>query len=221
MLQGNHTIAADQGLFLEQTWRLHPAICAFNSELFYDGKLTSHRGCELQVITSGSTLEGSGLRFLPVPHTGNQTSSIEEAEAVMDLVHGIIAGAPRWTDREGIDRPLTLDDIVIITPYNAQVFEIRQRLPGARVGTVDKFQGQEAPVALYSMATSSYADAPRGMEFLYSANRFNVAISRAMCLAVLVASPNVFEAECKTPRQMQLANAFCRYLEYANPVSPV
>jgi uncharacterized protein len=121
---------------------------------------------------------------------------------------------PTWTDREGEDRALTEDDILIITPYNAQVLEIQKRLPGYRVGTVDKFQGQEAPVAIYSMATSSYADAPRGMEFLYSANRFNVAVSRAKCLAILVASPRVFDAECKTPRQMQLANAFCRYLEW-------
>lgn len=216
VLQGNHTIAVDRGLFLEQTWRLHPSICAFNSELFYDSKLTSHQGCELQIITSGGPLNGSGLRYLPVHHTGNQSSSIEEAEAVAGLVNRLLAGSPRWTDRNGTETPLTLDDIVIITPYNAQVFEIRQRLPDARVGTVDKFQGQEAPIAIYSMATSSYTDAPRGMEFLYSANRFNVAISRAKCLSVLVASPNVFESECKTPRQMQLANAFCRYLECAS-----
>ena len=90
---------------------------------------------------------------------------------------------------------------------------------GVRVGTVDKFQGQEAPVVIYSMATSSPEDAPRGMEFLYSLNRLNVATSRAKCLAILVASPRLFEAECRTPRQMQLANAFCRYLEMAEPVS--
>ena len=131
------------------------------------------------------------------------------------LVNSIMAGGTSWTDRCGVEEPLTLDDILIITPYNAQVFEIQQRLPGARVGTVDKFQGQEAPIAIYSMATSSHADAPRGMEFLYSSNRFNVAISRAQCMAILVASPEIFEAECKTPRQMQLANAFCRYLELA------
>ena len=110
---------------------------------------------------------------------------------------------------------VTLDDILIITPYNAQVFEIQQCLPGARVGTVDKFQGQEAPIAIYSTSTSSYADAPRGMEFLYSLNRLNVAISRAKCAAILVSSPRIFEAECRTPRQIQLANAFCRYLEMA------
>ncbi|MGO6828868.1 AAA domain-containing protein [Rhizobium ruizarguesonis] len=130
-----------------------------------------------------------------------------------NLVSTILEGQPFWVDRNGESKPLTLSDIVIITPYNAQVMEIQKRLPTARVGTVDKFQGQEAPLAIYSTATSSYADAPRGMEFLYSANRFNVAISRAKCLAILVGSPEIFEPECKTPRQMQLANAFCRYLE--------
>ena len=120
--------------------------------------------------------------------------------------------------RDNVERPITLADILIIAPYNAQVFEIEDRLPGARIGTVDKFQGQEAPISIYSMTTSSYADAPRGMEFLYSLNRLNVATSRAKCLSILVASPSVFEAKCRTPRQMQLANAFCRYLEMATPL---
>jgi superfamily I DNA and/or RNA helicase len=130
-------------------------------------------------------------------------------------VRAILADSATWVDREGKERPITLDDILITTPHDAQVFEIQQYLAGARVGTVDKFQGQEAPIAIYSMATSSHADAPRGMEFLYSLNRLNVATSRAKCLAVLVASPQIFEAECRTPRQIQLANAFCRYLEMA------
>ena len=108
---------------------------------------------------------------------------------------------------------------MVITPYNAQVFEIQQRLPGSRVGTVDKFQGQEAPIAIYSTATSSHADAPRGMEFLYSLNRLNVATSRARCMSILVSSPQLFEAECRTPRQIQLANAFCRYLEMADTIT--
>lgn len=219
VLGGHHTIAADRGLFLEETWRLHPAICAINSELFYDDKLAARPGCELQTIISTGPLSGNGLRYLPVPHTGNKSASTEEADAVAELVGGILAANTSWTERDGDTHELTLDDIVIITPYNAQVFEIQQRLPGARVGTVDKFQGQEAPIAIFSMATSSYADAPRGMEFLYSANRFNVAISRAQCVAILVASPDIFEAECKTPRQIQLANAFCRYLELAETIS--
>ena len=115
----------------------------------------------------------------------------------------------------GVEAPLTLNDVLVIAPYNAQVFELQERLPGMRIGTVDKFQGQEAPIVVYSLTTSSYADAPRGMEFLYSLNRLNVATSRARCLCILVASPTVFEAQCRTPRQMQLANAFCRYIEMA------
>jgi uncharacterized protein len=165
------------------------------------------------------SINGSGLYFLPVVHGGNQNCSPEEARAVGKFVQAILADGPTWVDREGKERQITLDDIIIITPYNAQVFEIQQCLPGARVGTVDKFQGQQAPIAIYSTATSSHADAPRGMEFLYSLNRLNVATSRAKCVSILVGSPQIFEAECRTPRQIQLANAFCRYLEMAKCIS--
>ena len=206
------TISSDQGLFLGTTWRLHPEICAFNSELFYNGKLHPKEHADRQKVLGGEFV-GAGLRYVPVHHSGNTSSSIEEAERVHQIVRQILDEETKWIDRDGNEHPVTMEDILIIAPYNAQVFEIQQRLPNAKVGTVDKFQGQEAPIAIYSMATSSHADAPRGMEFLYSANRFNVAISRAKCLAILVASPEVFEADCKTPRQMQLANAFCRYLE--------
>jgi len=215
ILGDEHTIGDERGLFLEETWRLHPEICSFNSELFYDDKLRAKEGCAQQKIISVGPISGSGLRYLPVAHSGNKSFSIEEADVTAKLVNDILASKPSWVDRDGNEHKLTIDDILVITPYNAQVFEIQQRLPHARVGTVDKFQGQEAPIAIYSMATSSHADAPRGMEFLYSANRFNVAISRAQCAAILVASPDIFEAECKTPRQMQLANGFCRYLEMA------
>jgi uncharacterized protein len=209
------TVPPDRGLFLEETWRLHPLICAFNSELFYDGRLKSRPGLERQEIKSSGRLNGSGLRYLPVEHTGNQSSSPEEVDAIRDLVSEILDSGTRWIDRQDAESSITLDDILIIAPYNAQVFELQERVPGARIGTVDKFQGQEAPIVIYSMATSSHSDAPRGMEFLYSANRLNVATSRAKCICVVVASPRLFEAECRTPRQMQLANAFCRYLELA------
>jgi len=215
ILEGKQTIDFEQGLFLEETWRLHPDITVFNSELFYEGKLTSETDCANQNTQSNGPFTGTGLRYVSVEHTGNQSSSIEEAEAVRTIVDHILGSKMHWTNRKGENAQVSIDDIIIIAPYNAQVFEIQQRLPGAHVGTVDKFQGQEAAIAIYSMATSSYADAPRGMEFLYSANRLNVAISRAKCMAILVASPEIFEAECKTPRQMQLANAFCRYLELA------
>lgn len=219
ILGGQQTILPEQGLFLPETWRLHPEICNFNSEQFYDGKLCSKKGCEQQKIISSGLFNGSGLRYVPVTHTGNTSSSQEEARTVQVIVGEILGSGSKWTDREGKTKDITIDDILIIAPYNAQVFEIQQLLHGARVGTVDKFQGQEAPITIYSMATSSHMDAPRGMEFLYSSNRLNVAISRARCLSILVASSQVFEAECRTPRQMQLANAHCRYLELAEQVS--
>jgi uncharacterized protein len=120
-----------------------------------------------------------------------------------------------WVDRKGEEQSVGLQDILIIAPYNAQVFELQDRIPGGRIGTVDKFQGQEAPLVIYSMTTSTHADAPRGMNFLYSLNRLNVATSRARCLSMLVASPALFEPECRTPEQMKMANAFCRYVEMA------
>lgn len=219
LLGGHATIGNDQGLFLEETWRLHPKICAFTSELFYEGRLNSRRGLERQTIDSSGRLRGSGLRLVSVEHEGNQNSSPEEAHLIRVLVNEILERQSTWTNHKGEVKPISLEDILIIAPYNAQVFELQERLPGARVGTVDKFQGQEAPIVFYSMTTSSHADAPRGMEFLYSLNRLNVATSRARCICVLVGSPLLFEPECKTPRQMQMANAFCRYLELAEVIS--
>lgn len=215
VLGGDQTIAAERGLFLSETWRLHPDVCAFTSELFYEGRLQPRQGLERQTIRSPGRIRGTGLRYVPVPTEGNQSSSPEEAERVKELVTEILDSKSTWVDRDNVEHQIALEDILIIAPYNAQVFEMLDRLPGARIGTVDKFQGQEAPIVIYSMTTSSYQDAPRGMEFLYSLNRLNVATSRARCLCILVASPAVFEAKCRTPRQMHLANAYCRYQELA------
>lgn len=213
------TIAADCGLFLAETWRLHPAICAFTSEMFYANRLHPRPGLEGQTVTSPGRVSGAGLRFLAVPTHGNQSASPEEANSVKELVEEILGSGTTWTDKDGTVRPVTFADILIIAPYNAQVAELGARLPGARIGTVDKFQGQEAPIVIYSMTTSSHEDAPRGMEFLYSLNRLNVATSRAKCVCVLVGSSSVFEVSCRTPRQMRMANAFCRYLEMATPIA--
>jgi uncharacterized protein len=215
ILDGRQTIGEGQGLFLGETWRLHPDICAFTSELFYESRLTTVPGLERQVIRSAGRVQGSGLRYLPIEHTGNQNSSPEEGEAIEKLVAEILAANPTWIDRKGEEKPIGLNDILIIAPYNAQVFDLKDRIPGARIGTVDKFQGQEAPIVIYSLTTSSHADAPRGMNFLYSLNRLNVATSRAKCLSILVCSPALFEPECRTPEHMRMANAFCRYLEMA------
>jgi superfamily I DNA and/or RNA helicase len=153
---GQHaTIPADRGLFLEETWRLHPEICVFTSELFYENRLRSRPHLELQEIRSKSRIDGSGLRFLPVVHEGNQSSCPEEADAIRDLVGEILNSKATWIDRETNETAIELRDILIIAPYNAQVFELQDRIPGGRIGTVDKFQGQEAPIVIYSITTSS------------------------------------------------------------------
>jgi uncharacterized protein len=225
LLNGRATIDPHQGLFLSESWRLHPDICAFTSEVFYEGRLRAREENARQRVNVETLLgeEGrraacgpSGLRFVPVAHSGNQSDAPEEVEVIAAMVEGLLRSGATWTNKEGETELLTLEDILIVAPYNAQVELLARRLPkGVRAGTVDKFQGQEAPVVFYSMTTSTPEDAPRGMEFLYSANRLNVATSRAQCVTVLVASPALFEVQCKTPRQIELANAFCRYLEMA------
>ena len=198
---------------------MHPDVCAFTSELFYDGRLVSRPENANQRLNSGEPLCGTGLRFVPVAHSGNQNESQEEVKRVTELVDALFRMGATWTDKNGKTQPLEPKDILIVAPYNAQVSALADKLSdGVRVGTVDKFQGQEAPIVFYSMATSTPEDAPRGMEFLYSLNRLNVATSRAQGLAVIVASPALFQVQRKTPRQMELANAFCRYLEMARTI---
>jgi predicted RecB family nuclease len=216
ILNRQATIDDRQGLFLSETFRLHPDICAFTSEQFYDARLRSRPANVAQRLNAQEFLDGTGLRFVPICHQGNQNESSEEVEAVAKLVTQLINSHATWTNERGDTTSLSLGDILIVAPYNAQVSALAERLPkGARVGTVDKFQGKQAPVVFYSMASSTPEDAPRGMEFLYSRNRLNVATSRAKCVTVLVASPALFDVQCRTPRQMELANAFCRYLEMA------
>jgi superfamily I DNA and/or RNA helicase len=204
---------------LTETRRLHPDVCAFTSELFYEGRLVARAENAKQNLNTGDSLGGTGLRFAPVDHSGNQSQSPEEVEKVAKAVEALLKSGATWTNKKGETNALTLEDILVVAPYNAHVAALIEKLPGgARVGTVDKFQGQEAPIVFYSMATSTPEDAPRGMEFLYSLNRLNVAVSRAQCVAVIVANPALFQVQCKTPRQIELANAFCRYLEMARPV---
>ncbi|MCZ7537660.1 MAG: TM0106 family RecB-like putative nuclease [Acidimicrobiia bacterium] len=215
LLEGHETISDERGLFLSETWRLHPTICEFTSELFYEGRLGSRPGCEIQRLVGPTPFAGAGLWFAPVGHEGNQSSSPEEVDRVADLYASLLAGGATWVDPDGLEVPLSPADVLIVAPYNAQVGALSERLPEARVGTVDKFQGQEAPVVIYSMATSAPEDAPRGMEFLYSLHRLNVATSRARCVCIVVASPRLLEPDCRTPHQMRLANALCRFRELA------
>lgn len=218
VLGDRRTMDPERGLFLEQTWRMHPDVCGFLSEAFYEGRLQARPDLARIRLDAPEPLGGTGLRFLPVEHSGNQSTSAEEVEMVARLVQTLVEGGSSWTDRDGVTHALGIEDVLVVAPYSAQVGMLRRRLPRARVGTVDRFQGQQAPVVVYSMATSTSEDAPRGVEFLYSPNRFNVALSRARCAAFLVASPSLFQMRCKSERQMALANIFCRYLEVAKVV---
>lgn len=215
ILDGAKTIPPEKGLFLEKTWRLHPAICEFTSSVFYESRLQSRDGLEWQRIDGHAWLGSAGLWFVPVAHEGNRNASSEEVERIAGIIDGLLQPGVTYADGTNPPQPLRLEDILVVAPYNAQVSDLADRLPGARIGTVDKFQGQEAPVVIYSLASSSPEEAPRGMEFLYSLNRLNVATSRAQAMVILVGSPRLLEPECRTPRQMQLANALCRFRELA------
>jgi uncharacterized protein len=207
------TIPPDRGVFLERTRRMHPDVCRFISEIVYDSRLAG-----LPDLARQATAFGTGLRFMPVDHAGNMSASSEEALAVAAEV-GKMVGAS-WTNRDGDTGSLREADFMVVAPYNAQVRRLRDALRAAGlgavpVGTVDKFQGREAPVVFYSMATSSADDIPRSLEFLFSRNRLNVAVSRAMCLAFVVASPRLLESRARTIEQMRLINALCRFVEMA------
>ncbi len=214
LLGDNATIPPDMGLFLERTRRMHPDVCRFISEIVYDNRLTG-----VPELARQATEFGTGLRLIPVDHSGNAAASSEEADAIVAEI-GKMVGTP-WTDRDGDDHSrCASSDFMVVAPYNAQVRRLRDalRLAGladVEVGTVDKFQGREAPVLFYSMATSSVEDVPRSLEFLFSRNRLNVAISRAMCLAFVVASPRLLESHARTIDQMRLINALCRFAEIA------
>ena len=220
VLANQATMPPDRGLFLETTWRLHPALCAFTSEVFYEDRLEAEPHLAVQqLISDGEPFSrGAGPRLHQVATAGADNESPIEADAVAQLARSVVEAGASWVDRTGIRRPIGWDDILIVAPYNAQVGAIKRRLPGqARVGTVDKFQGQEAPLSIYSLTTSSPELAPRGMDFLYSRHRLNVATSRARCVAVVVASPALLRVRARTPEQMRLANALCRFVELADP----
>jgi len=220
MLDGAETMPEGRGIFLPTTYRMAPAITRFTSELFYDGRLQAKEGLERQGLTGTGRFDGAGLWLLQVEHDGNQNASAEEVDVVESLVRGLLgAGSdPAWLDERGVAHRLTGADLRVVAPFNAQVNRLTERLAplGVPVGTVDKFQGQTAAVVIYSMTTSRPEDAPRGMEFLFSLNRLNVATSRARCAVFVVCSPRLLAPECHTPRQMQLANGLCRYVELSH-----
>jgi uncharacterized protein len=218
LLEGHATIPPDRGVFLDRSYRMHPDLTAFVSDLAYEGRLRSADGRERVAVLGDGPLSGSGLRVRSVQHSAVCSDrSPQEARAVARLWASV--QGTRWRDHEGTESVIGPSDVLVVAPYNAQVRQIRDVLPdGARVGTVDKFQGQEAPVVIYSMTSTSADDAPRGVGFLYDLNRLNVAVSRAQALAVVVLSPLLLEATVRTTKQLRRVNALCRLVESARPV---
>ncbi len=214
-LLGDHdAMPPERGVFIEETRRMHPDVCRFISDRMYDGRLSSHPACALQ-----GTDAGTGLRWLRAQHTGCSTESVDEAELVAAQLADLIGRS--WTDKEGVGRSIGIDDVMVVAPYNDQVRLLRDRLNadsatrGIPVGTVDKFQGRQAPVVFFTMTSSSAADMPRGTEFLFSKNRLNVAVSRAQCLAYLVCTEELLESRAKTVEDMLLIATLCAFVEYA------
>ena len=221
---GDHAVLPDEfGFFLGESWRMHPAVAEPVSTLAYEGELASHPSAALRKLDGVEP----GLHIVPIEHVGNSISSPEEAAEIVRIVREVLGRA--WTevqvDAEGTavpqpPRPLDQTDIIVVTPYNAQLQCVRQALDAAGlaevpVGTVDKFQGQEAAVAIVSLAASSAVDAPRGIEFLLLRNRLNVAISRAKYAAYLVHSPALLDDLPRTPQGVAQLSAFARLVGVA------
>jgi uncharacterized protein len=195
---------------------MHPDLCRIISDQIYEGRLTSHPSCALQ-----DTDRGTGLRWLRAEHAGRSTESPEEAQILVDALTDLI-GVP-WTDKDGFAHLLAPADFMVVAPYNDQVDLIRETLDanpitrGVRVGTVDRFQGQQAPVVFFTMTTSSSDDMPRGPEFLFSRNRLNVAVSRAQCLAFVVCTEELLNSRARDVDEMKLISTLCGFTEVATP----
>ena len=206
MLGQGQNVDPARGIFLPETWRMHPELCAYISSQYYEDRLESHPSTALQSVEARG-LPRCGAWRVPVDHEGRAQICDEEIEAISDTIDRLLAGI--WTDRDGRSRPVCESDIIVVAPYNAQVNALSDALPEIRVGTVDKFQGQEAPVALVSMTASSSEETSRGLDFLLSRERLNVAVSRGRGLSLVFASPRLLNTNCATVEQMRLVNALC------------
>ncbi|MEN2738156.1 TM0106 family RecB-like putative nuclease [Microbacterium sp. X-17] len=209
VMDGAAVIPSEYGYFLEHTWRMHPLVAAPVSVLSYDGRLSAHARAAERSVDGVEP----GLHPVPLRHHGNATTSFEEAEHVVALVRGLVGRS--FHDVDESERALTEADVIVVTPYNAQQVVVEEALAdaglgGIRVGTVDRFQGQEAVVSIVSLAASSGRDAPRGLEFLLLQNRLNVAISRAQVAAYLLYSPGLLDDLPRTPEGVTRLSAFAR-----------
>jgi len=216
VLNGKSVIPEGHGVLLTESWRMHPGVCAFVSERSYDSQLRSRTECSLRRVDGeAGQLSGAGLRVLEVEHSGRSQESPEEAHAIAEACRDLLAGST-VTDSEDSAKRLSPEDIMVMAPYNLAVRCIQKMVPaGVKVGTVDRFQGQQAPAVFYAMTCSSGEDVPRGLDFLFSRNRLNVAVSRAEALVVMVLSPQLLDADCKTLEAMSLLDGVCRFVEMA------
>ncbi len=206
MLGGETVVPRERGLFLPLTRRMHPDICRYISNQFYAGRLHAHESTALQSVR-GEGLPPAGAFLVPVEHEGRAQECPEEVEGIREAVTRLLSG--NWTDREGETRRLRQSDIIVVAPYNAQVNALSDALPGIRVGTVDRFQGKEAAVALVAMTASSAEETSRGLDFLLARERLNVAVSRGKALSLVFASPRLLATPCATVEQMRLVNSLC------------
>ena len=215
---GQTTISKDRGIFLPISYRMHPKICKFISETFYNGKLSADKENENQKIILPASLKESlpesGVCFIPVDHSGNREASCEEVKIISEIYKRLLQA--KWIDKEGNVSAITTKDILIVAPYNLQVAYLKRELNqrGVRIASVDKFQGQEAPISILSLAASTIQDAPRGIGFLLNKNRVNVAISRAKCLSIIVGSETLLDTSMSSIQNMELMNIWCRIIKH-------
>jgi uncharacterized protein len=215
-LGSDSIVPASNGLFLPTTRRLHPNICKYISDKFYKSKLVSHETCsdrKLVSISDDTKQDLSGIYLRKIQHEGCTQSSNEEVEEIQKLIDTL---KEHYALKIGeTTRNIEDEDFIIIAPYNAQVKLLQSKLNDAiKVGTVDRFQGQEAPFAIYSMAASTAEDAPKGINFLLDKNRLNVAISRAQICSIVVCSKYLFNTKCNTIEQMKLLDIFASLENY-------
>jgi hypothetical protein len=227
LMQGAHVVPVERGVFLSTSWRMEPSLTSMVSELFYDGRLQANPANAVNAISwrqpcisaSGKPMASQGLVFEPVRHSGCSVvceAEIDRVEQIVDsLLNGSYCHAEAGGEKRGVLGP---EQILVTAPYNVQVNRLQQRLgKRARVGTVDKFQGQEAPVAIHSLTASDGDGAPRGLGFLLEPNRLNVAISRAQCLSIVVGSPGLTTGVANTVEEAEQINRLCRIIQSAMP----
>ena len=217
-LLGEHaTVPEDKGILLPDTYRLHSDICKFISSRVYEGRLTSidvTNKRKLHLKNDTFLKKSSGITYIPVDHQGNEQSSPEEVSVINKIIKDLMSA--KREDETGVIKKIQTKDILIVSPYNHQIKLLQETLGAAfEIGTVDKFQGREAPIVIISMAASDIENAPRGAEFLLERNRLNVALSRAQTLAILVASPGLNHPSASSSTEMSLVNFYMDLVNYS------